>query len=152
MANLEELISYDIQIASDRKRLAKALAKEGVISNPMARKFCRSATREFVPGHFDLGKVTVFELKSHLDDGSEMHRWKKSKVAGGLSEEKCLICGTKYKGRVGSGRRVAFNKFNPQELLSQLVTVLRQSGLQEEAKKIKTLSGSIMEAWSKREK
>jgi len=47
-------------------------------------------------------------------------------------------------------KRQAFNKFNPQELLSQLVRVLESAGLSDSAKEVRDVSKNVLEDWSKR--
>lgn len=44
----------------------------------------------------------------------------------------------------------AFNKYNPVELISQLVTVLEQEGLEDEALAVRELSRTINQAWMQR--
>lgn len=47
--------------------------------------------------------------------------------------------------------RWAFNKFNPDELLGQLVTVLEKEGLDDAVKSIKKITPDIQKAWRERD-
>lgn len=48
--------------------------------------------------------------------------------------------------------RIAFNKENPSDLLMQLVKVLGKAGLKDEASRVKSMSKSLQQAWSNRDK
>lgn len=48
--------------------------------------------------------------------------------------------------------RIAFNKENPSDLLMQLVKVLGKAGLKDEASRVKSMSKSLQQAWSDRDK
>lgn len=49
-------------------------------------------------------------------------------------------------------QKKAFNKFNPDELLGQLVTVLEKEGLDDAVKSVKKITPDIQKAWREREK
>lgn len=48
--------------------------------------------------------------------------------------------------------RVAFNKENPADLLSQLVKVLRKAGLDDDASRVKSMSKDVQRSWQSRGK